>query len=114
MYGRCVTVLYGTVAEINRVLKRECPDAAQLRPSCRGHWLVYDREGYESDYLCIVGVARPVAGTRDARLTIVAHEALHLVGHALRMAGIAPSEETEEAYAYYLQYIIAQCAKVMP
>jgi len=109
-----VTFLYGTVADINRVLRRDCPDATPLAPSCRGHWIAYSNGGYEADYLCIVGVAHPSSRSRDERLAILAHESLHHVGHVLRMAGIQLTEDTEEAYTYYLQFTIERCARLMP
>lgn len=114
IYNRHVTFLYGTVAEINRVLTRECPDASPLAPSCRGHWRAYLRGDYEADYICIVGVARPSDKTRDERMAFLAHESLHHVGHVLRMAGIELTEATEEAYTYYMTFTIERCARLMP
>lgn len=107
LYNRCVTFLWGTVEQINAQLKRECPrDFEPLRTSCRGHWKSYLHRGYENDFICIVKV-----GAREDQLIILAHEALHCASHALRMAGLAHTEETEEAYTYYQQYLMRMCAQ---
>lgn len=114
VYNRFVTFAYGTVAEINRYIKKHLPEHEQLRPSTRGRWMVRERDGYEADFICIVRVRRPAHATRDNRLATLAHESLHHVGHVLRMSGIQLTEDTEEAYTYYLQFTIERCARLMP
>lgn len=110
LYNRCTTLLYGTVDEINVALKRHCPiDHEPLHPSCRGHWRSYATGGFEADYICVV-----TSRSRDHVCEVLAHETLHLVSHALRMAGIAHTQETDEAYTYYQQWLIRECLKVIP
>lgn len=110
IYNRCVTFLYGTIDEINAVLRRDCPGGFEpLRPSCLGHYKVYLHDGHEADYVCIVRT-----GSRDSQFAVLAHETLHLAGHALRLAGIPFEEITEEAYTYYQQWLIRECLRIMP
>ena len=110
MYNRCTTFLYGSVEEINRTLKRECPrEFVPLLPSCRGHWHAYPHNGRQADYICVVK-----GGRRDYRMAVLAHEALHLVVNALDIAGVRLTGESEEAYTYYQQWIVTQCARLMP
>lgn len=110
MYNRCITLLYGSIDEMNAVLKRECPiDFEPLHSSCQGHWKCYAHSGgFQADYLCVKR-----ATSRDHLFEVLAHETLHLVGHALRMAGLPHTEETEEAYTYYQQWLIRECLKAM-
>lgn len=115
VYNRCVTLLYGSVAEINAVLMRdvrnidEPPESAPvLTTSSLGKWVCYCHNGYDADYLCIVA-----RGTLAGQMAVLAHEALHCASHALRKAGIAHTEDTEEAYCYYQQWLVAQCAMRM-
>ncbi len=42
---------------------------------------------------------------------LVAHELLHAVFHIHRYAGVTPSEATEEAYSYFLSYLIREFHK---
>jgi len=110
VYSRCITFLYGTVDELNRTLALECPtDFTPLRASCRGHWKNYPHSGYEADYICLVRTT-----DRTERLVVLAHEALHCASHALRMAGLPHTEETEEAYTYYQCWLIRQCLQLVP
>lgn len=110
MYNRCTTLLYGTLDELNAALKRDCPIGFEpLHRSCQGHWTCYAHSGgFEADYLCVV-----TSRSRDHVFEVLAHESLHLVSHALRMAGIPHTEETDEAYTYYQQWIIRECLKAM-
>lgn len=41
---------------------------------------------------------------------ILAHEALHITSRALRVRGFVLSDDSEEAFTYFLAYIIEQCA----
>jgi hypothetical protein len=106
MYNRRTTLLYGTVDELNVALKRDCPtDFEPLDASWSGHWMFFtDSDGVEVDYLCIV-----TSRSRDYVFEVLAHEALHLVSHALRTAGIPLQDETDEAYTYYQQWVIREC-----
>jgi hypothetical protein len=110
VYNRAITFLYGTLDDINARLRRECPDEfEELRVSLLGHYKMYIHSGgYEADYLCVVRT-----GTRDEQFAVLTHEAFHLVGHALRNAGIPLTEDTEEAYTYYLQWITRHCLRMM-
>lgn len=40
----------------------------------------------------------------------LAHEALHVCSRALRQKGIQLGDRSEEAYTYYLGYIVNECA----
>lgn len=109
VYRRCITLLYGTLPEINAALKKDCPiDFVPLHPYCEGHWKCYVHAGFEADYLCVVW--HP---SREHMMAVLGHEALHCASHALRTAGIAHTEDTEEAYCYYQQWLVEQCADIM-
>lgn len=41
--------------------------------------------------------------------SILAHELMHFCYHVLSTAGIEHNKETDEAYAYYFQYITTEC-----
>jgi hypothetical protein len=74
------------------------PPLYELRASCRGRWkMIQDADGYESDYIFV---------RRDSgiitELSALAHECLHATAHALRTNGMPLTEESEEAYTYYL------------
>lgn len=109
MYGRCVTVLFGSIAQINDVLRVETPDEFRELPDwCNGHWKMYTHDGYQADYICILAGLGPVETP-----AVVAHEALHMVSHALRNAGLAHTDDTEEAYTYYLMWIVREVLKAI-
>lgn len=102
VYSRAITVLYGTIEQINHVLRTECPvDHQDIRSMCNGHWRLYPHNGYEADYLCI---RRGLTRTTEA--AVVGHEAAHVTFHALRFAGLKLTEESEEAFCYYHQWIV--------
>jgi hypothetical protein len=111
LYGRDVTLLYGTRDEINRRLRRILPgDPAHndLSVASRGKWILWEnREGYLRDLICIV------RSSPARELSALAHEVLHHTGNTLRHAGIEHTEATEEAYCYYLQWIINRCLVAM-
>lgn len=111
MYNRCVTFLYGTAAEINAVLKRDCPageEMLEVAPNALGFWRVYRQDGFEADYICIVK-----GKGRANELSSLAHECLHHTSHVMRNAGIALSRKSEEAYCYYLGWIYRNCLEAM-
>ena len=115
VYNRAITLLYGSVEEINAVLRRdvrhidEPPESAPvLARNALGKWVRYCHNGYDADYICIVK-----RGTLAGQMAVLTHEALHCASHALRMAGIAHTDETEEAYCYYHQWLFVQCAMLM-
>jgi hypothetical protein len=106
VFNRCITFLYGTVDEANRHFAKHCPDEFRpLHPSCQGHWKCYSHDGgYEADFIFV-----RQQRSMQAKMEYLAHEALHCTSHALRMAGLAHTEETEEAYTYYQAWIIREC-----
>jgi hypothetical protein len=110
LYGRCVTFLYGSVDDANRWFQREMRAASAdwthtpLRGCCNGHWKMLEVGGYQADYIFLRRDTGPIA-----ELASLAHETLHHVGHALRMNGLPWTEESEEAYTYYQQFMIRQC-----
>ena len=53
--------------------------------------------------------------TNSRKPDVVAHECLHAVSYFLRHKGIPLNDDTEEAYAYYLQFLVRQiCGKPTP
>lgn len=107
-YNRAITFLYGTLEQINAALPRETGDPDVLHPSTLGRWVTHTHDGREADFLCVVRT-----GSLDEELPTLAHEALHLTGHVLRTAGVAHTLETEEAYTYYMGWIIRESLKAM-
>ncbi len=44
----------------------------------------------------------------------IAHEAFHVVNEVLQNAGMKPPEEdNDEAYAYYLDFIVSKCVEIL-
>jgi hypothetical protein len=110
VFNRCITLLYGTVDEANAYFRRHCPDGFRpLHPSCQGHWKSYQHSGgHEADFIFV----RKQPGIA-AKIEYLAHEALHCASHALRMAGVPHTEETEETYTYYQAWLIRECLPVV-
>lgn len=107
-YNRAITFLYGTLEQINAELKRQTGDPDALKACTLGRWVSHEHDGYEADFLCVVRT-----GSLDEELPTLAHEALHLTGHVLRMAGVAHTLETEEAYTYYQGWLIREALIAM-
>lgn len=111
VYAREITFLFGTSAEINAVLRRDCPqdnELLELEASAIGFWRVYVQDGYEADYICLVK-----RRDRNEMLASLAHECLHHTAHVLTKAGIALTRETDEAYCYYFGWIFRNCLEAM-
>ena len=110
LYGRCVTFLYVSLEEANAYFVREHKRASAddphvpLRECCIGHRKVITQDGYEADYIFVRAGSGPIT-----EFAVIAHETLHHVGHALRMGGLPWTEDSEEAYTYYQQFMIKQC-----
>lgn len=111
VYNRAITFLFGTVADINAVLQRDCPigeEMLQLEPSSIGFWRVYRQDGYEADYICLVK-----RRDRNEMLASLAHECLHHAAHVLQRAGMQLTRETDEAYCYYFGWVFRNCLEAM-
>ncbi len=111
VYRREITLLYGTTAEINAVLRKQLGadgHALCLETCSEGKWICYARGGFEADYICVVRNR-----SRAAEFSALAHEVLHHVGHTMRTAGVPFTAETEEAYCYYHHWVTDQCLQLM-
>lgn len=108
VYKRAVTVVFGTVEEFNAVLAAELTDCTPCRPGILGRHVAYEHAKGVADYLF---VAR--TGTRDAQLVVLAHECFHHVAYTLMRAGMRLSDDSEEAFAYYLEWTMEQCMAIM-
>lgn len=116
VYNRAVTMLVGTADEINRALKRDCPPTEtheDLRTDAAAYWRVFREDGYEADYLCLVRDGNPRARLTASEISFLAHEVMHHTSHALRTAGLDLSRKTDEAYCYYLGWMLKQCLRVV-
>lgn len=110
MFCRALTLLYGDRDEINRALAYELDTNEHALPRmCSGRHVVHESaaSGTESDYVCIV------YGSRAFEVGTLLHEVAHFVGHALRSAGMEHTNESEEAYCYYMQWIAQRCLRAM-
>lgn len=106
IYRRCVTFIYGSREQINKAIPK---DAKPIEPCGNGKWIVYEHNGgFQADFICVVR-----AKTVDEEFAVLGHEALHHVGHVLRTAGIAFTDETDEAYCYYHQWIVERCMRII-
>lgn len=111
IYARAITFLHGTAPEINAVLKRECPKGDEhrdLSSDCIGRWVVYQENGYEADYICIVK-----RHDKNEMLAALAHECLHHTNYTLRKAGMPLANESDEAYCYYFGWVFRNCLEAM-
>lgn len=111
VYNRAITLLYGSVDDINEVLEADTPVSEKfvpLEPSSAAHWRVIEEDGHEADYICIVHKGKWID-----ELAALSHEALHHVCHAFRSARLPLTEDSEEAYTYYLGWIVTQCLAVL-
>lgn len=111
VYNRAVTFLFGSIDQINTRLRRDTPDEKDFWPieeSALGHWRIIKQAGYEADYICIASDT-----SRAEQMQALAHECLHHTSHALRMAGLPLKRSSEEAYCYYLGWMVDKCVTVI-
>lgn len=111
VYNRAVTFLYGSVDQINDRLRRDTPDEKDFWPvqtNALGHWRVIKQDGHEADYICVANDCDP-----SELMPVLAHECLHHTSHTLRTAGMRLKKSSEEAYCYYLGWIMEQCVRAM-
>lgn len=114
LYSRAVTVVYGERGDISAYLQRQVraaglgDDYEALAPNSLGRWVCIERNGFLADYICVVKQRDP-----ERSLSVLAHEALHHTCEVMRRAGLTLSTDSEEAYCYYHQWIVARCLEVM-
>lgn len=105
IYNRYLTLWYGTREEINRAIVRlNLSGCEPLGPTVMGRYVVIIEDNYPADYIMIVKAKW--VGTEIASL---AHECLHFVCYVLRRAGVVLTDESEEAFTYYLENTMKQC-----
>jgi hypothetical protein len=111
IYRRAVTVFRGSLDQMNAALEALTRDEEfePLDRSMRAHWrVIEDADGYEADYICIL------AGlSRRETTCVVVHECLHHTANTLRRAGLKLTPASEEAYAYYLEWIVERVLNVV-
>lgn len=108
VYNRAITFLYGSTAQINAVLERETPKGDEfrpLRPGVTAHFRVYVNNGYDAQYLCLIAENRGAIYEMSA----LAHEVFHHVAYTFSKVGLPLTDESEEAYCYYLEWLIRKC-----
>lgn len=90
-------------AEFCKIMKKELDmDWEQKQKDVDGNFAVIENSGY------LIGAIF----TKDRSPDTVAHECLHAVSFFLRSRGIPLNDDTEEAYTYYLQFLVREiCGK---
>lgn len=68
---------------------------------------------HDSKERFVVITTRGGNNLRDWRLGILSHELFHLACDALREVGLKLTDDSEEAYAYYVQGLFTQMAKYL-
>ena len=104
-YGRHITLVFGSHAEINRWAdgkRRRDKSFPVLDESTQA--LFFERK---SCYYILVSNAKSLSFIP----AVLAHECGHLMFAVLREAGINYCQSSEEAFTYYLESIYAACWK---
>lgn len=110
IYKRRITLTYGPLSEINRVLRHAAPspsDHTELLPGVGGNYRVYAHHGHHYDYISILRYRRK--GFRNSEIACLSHEVLHHTIYTLCRAGILMSEAHEECYTYYHEWLFKKC-----
>lgn len=108
LYGENIHLLWNvTTEQLQKFLKRKfkCNEKITLQ---EGKTL--EMKGVNSR--CQVIVLRYWRGESVSH-NILAHEAFHCAEHILGAAGIKLTEDTVEAYAYMVGYIVDQCVQII-
>lgn len=108
IYLAPATVIIGPPAETQAWLKRHFHDEDPVDPDVAASTLQYDTPD-GTTWVTVFTPVRSRSLTLD-QLGTVAHEGFHLAARILRNRGVPLTEESEEAYAYYLGSLFVQLA----
>lgn len=112
VYGIELLFIYGppstvTAAEINAFINEPSDVVtAAFLATVRGLTVC-------GDYPRVVIYLAPGEHGKVGDISTIAHEAQHAVMHVLQRAGIPPTESSDEAYAYYLEFIVTFCLEAV-
>jgi len=90
-----------TFKDYQRLLKIKFKIDKPNKDDTDGNFNVYRQSGVDVYFLW----------TKGRRPEIVAHEVFHAVSYGLRMKGLPLTDDTEEAYAYLMQFLIKEILK---
>lgn len=82
-----------------KFFKKMGRDISELWDTAGGFWVKKDAFNY---YLAIV--------INNRWQAILAHEAMHIVSRVLRERGLKLTSSSEEAFCYYVGFIVGQCS----
>jgi hypothetical protein len=115
VYNRYLTLVYGTIPQIDAAMQRELPrrldipssDYTPLQAQNTGRFVVFRKDGRVREYILITD---PTAPGRDYNVCgTLGHEVLHYVFWVLGNAGILLHESSEEAFTYYFDFVFGNC-----
>lgn len=105
LYNRCLTFMYGTKDQIDKAMARiEKEHYEPMLERNRAKYQVYVHNSFQADYILLRSDI-PVG----ERYPVLAHEVFHFVHMSLQTAGVRLTDDSEEAYAYYISDIMERC-----
>lgn len=111
VYNCDIWFVRGTRAECQRFVDKRCPDdlspeARAFRHNTGGRFLQFDRSGYTEYYIFYMPAPQ---FTRAYTTSQLVHECAHLASSVLADHGVRWDVENDEAFTYYLQWIVSNC-----
>ena len=94
----------GTFDELNKFIKKKGWD--ELLPETSGRW--HHEEGVRHYIFVKLEDKEKLTLWEES---VLAHEVLHMTFSVLDRAGIIYCDESEEAFAYYFQFMFVECLK---
>jgi len=105
--------LYWNVTDretVHHIIETEFNVTLMNKSSCAGYCCKIDHQK-DNKSICIIIL--PKVKTIESLMDILTHEALHAVCYTLHDVGIELNKGSEEAYTYYMGYLINHYVKLM-
>jgi hypothetical protein len=107
VYNCDIWFVRGQAKELQAFVAKTCPDAdAEIRVRTGAKFLQYQRGGYMEYYILFLPNPK---WSRAYKTAMLVHECAHLANSVLSDHGVLWDANNDEAYTYYLQWLVANC-----
>lgn len=111
VYNAEARVLVGSAAATQAWLTKHCADHEALDPDVLASTVEYTTDQGTEWFVCLPPA--PARTLTIPQVGTVVHESFHLCVRILRNRGVVLTEDSEEAYAYYLGALFQQLAQAV-
>ncbi len=111
VYNCDIWFIRGKSADLWKWERKNCPNIDDDKDPGTGgprgaRFIKYHRGEYTEHYILLV---QPTHFTRAYVASMVVHECSHLANQILRDHGVQWDADNDEAYTYYLQWLVSNC-----